>query len=518
MEYLSSLPLDVEKDQQHQDLDDSQYEASSNSRLLAPVSRLSVAKTLDKVRGIPVVSPPYAGMFMHTNPTLTLANSASEPSQSHTMRIIQSSLLIFTIATISFFTLTAALPSLLNLRQLSSPALPNPDSITTYDSKRWSLSTTSFIQNRYQVQPYVANGYHGTRLPVEGMGFWVERNYTGKWQPVNGWPLDNPRQTVTTISGFWDSQRNTTRTNFPELLQEGGESVISGIPAWTPLLVTIQGETYEPGVHNATITKYRQSLSMKNGVVETEVTWAPKGTQNINCTLKYTVVAHRKRITLGMVKLDITCSSPTELIVTDILDGQGAQRTTFEDKGYVNDGATIWTSVQPLGVPSVTAYEFSTIVMSGVSAQDMSTRSNAEFRPYVSKHESTSAQEWSLKLHAGRPISVMKYVGIASSDAFPNDTRDIARLAAFSAKECEWEQLMKEHDTAWNELWSSADIVVPGNEELQLAFRGSLYHLLANIRGGSEGIGIGDNSISVGGLASDSYAGCKRPHMQPIHE
>lgn len=433
------------------------------------------------------------------------------------MRIIRSSLIIFTIAIVSLFTLSASLPSLLNLRQLSSPALPNPDRPNeshnaTYDAETWSLLTTSFIPNRYQVQPYVANGYHGTRLPAEGMGFWVEHNFTGKWQPINGWPLDNPRQTVTTISGFWDSQRNTTRTNFPELLREGAESVISGIPAWTLLLVTTtQGETYGPG-HNATITKYRQSLSIRNGVVETEVTWAPKG--NISCALKYTIVAHRKRITLGMVKLDISCSSPTELIVTDVLDGQGAQRTTFEDKGYFNDEATIWTSVQPLGVPNVTAYEFSTVDMSGVSAQGLSSRSNAGFRPYVSKHESTSSQEWSLKVDAGRPISLMKYVGIASSDAFPGDTKGIASSSASSARECGWEQLMEEHDAAWNELWDSSDIVIPGDEELQLAFRGSLYHLLANIRGGSEGVGIGDNSISVGGLASDSYAGCKRSHIQ----
>jgi len=50
---------------------------------------------------------------------------------------------------------------------------------------------------------------------------------------------------------------------------------------------------------------------------------------------------------------------------------------------------------------------------------------------------------------------------------------------------------------------------VPGDEELQIALRASLYHLLANIRGESEGPGIGDNSISVGGLSSDSYAGCE---------
>lgn len=340
------------------------------------------------------------------------------------------------------------------------------------------------------------------------MGYWIERNLTGKWQPVNGWPLDNARQTVTTISGFWDSQRNTTRTNFPEMLKEGGESVISGIPAWSSFYVTTEGgHTYAPGVDNTTISSFRQSLSLKNGVVETEVTWNPE--EKIRCKLTYTVVAHRKRINVGMVKLDINCDASTKLTVTDILDGQGAQRTTFGDKGFVHDGATIWTSVKPLGIENVTAYEFSTVDISGVSARDLSTRSNAEFRPYVSKNESTSAQEWNLKVNADRPITLFKYVGIASSDAFPDDAMGTAKSAALGAKQCGWKQLLKEHNAAWGVLWDSSDVVVPGDEEVQIALRASLYHLLANIRGGSEGAGIGDNSISVGGLSSDSYAGCK---------
>lgn len=340
------------------------------------------------------------------------------------------------------------------------------------------------------------------------MGFWVEQNLTGKWQPVNGWPLDNPRQTVTTISGFWDNQRNTTRTNFPELLTEGGESVLSGIPAWSSFYVTSErGHTYAPGVDSSTVSSFRQSLSLKNGVVETEVTWNPEG--KLDCKLKYTVVAHRKRINLGMVKLEVSCAKATKLTITDILDGQGAQRTTFDDKGYVNDGATIWTSVKPLGIPNVTAYEFSTVDIVGASARDLSTRSNAEFRPYVSKSESTSAQEWNLTMDSQRLVTLVKYVGIASSDAFAGDAMGAAEAAAMRAKECGWEQLIKEHDAAWGELWDSSDIVVPGDEELQIAMRASLYHLLANVRGGSEGVGIGDNSISVGGLSSDSYAGCK---------
>lgn len=434
------------------------------------------------------------------------------------MRAVRSTLFAFTLIAVTFVTLSSSSPlTILDERQLSAPP-PNdfrdwtrPQNITTWDADTWTLSTNVFLPNHYQVQPYVANGYHGSRLPAEGMGFWIERNPTGDWQPVNGWPLDNPRQTVTTINGFWDSQKNTTRTNFPELLDNGWESVMSGIPAWSSILVTTpSGHTYGPGVDNRTVSNFHQSLSLKNGVVTTSLTWTPDES-GPSYNLTYTVVAHRARINVGMVKLEIQSSEAVNLTVTDILDGAGAQRTVFGDKGYINDGATIWTSVKPLGIANVTAYEFSTVDFSGsVSAEEVaSTRMNAEFRPYVSLNESTTAQEWILSVNGDEPATVLKYVGIASSDAFPDDAMGVARSAAMHAKSLGWKRLLQEHDGAWNILWDSSDIVVPGDQELQIALRGSLYHLLANLRGGSEGVGIGDNSITVGGLTSDSYAGCK---------
>jgi trehalose/maltose hydrolase-like predicted phosphorylase len=72
-----------------------------------------------------------------------------------------------------------------------------------------------------------------------------------------------------------------------------------------------------------------------------------------------------------------------------------------------------------------------------------------------------------------------------------------------------YDDLLSEHTEAWNNIWESADIIIPGeeNEQLQLATRASLFHLLSNIREGSEGHGLGDNSIAPAGLTSDSYAG-----------
>lgn len=208
-----------------------------------------------------------------------------------------------------------------------------------------------------------------------------------------------------------------------------------------------------------------------------------------------------------MVQLEITSSADGDVLVTDILDGAGAQRTVFGDKSFEDDCDMIWTSVKPDGISNVTAYEFSTLDFGHVHRDVVGSRASANHRSYVSQNASTISQEYSVHTKARRTVTVNKFVGIASSDAFPTDTMTTARSAALDAKDCGWKKVLAEHEAAWDELWEDADIIVRGDDEMQIATRATLFHLLSNIRGGSEGTGIGDNSVSVGGLASDSYAG-----------
>lgn len=208
-----------------------------------------------------------------------------------------------------------------------------------------------------------------------------------------------------------------------------------------------------------------------------------------------------------MVKVEVTPSADGEVIITDILDGAGAQRTDHGDKSFETYNDLIWTSVKPWGIENVTAYEFSTLDFGAHLNSVKGSRVNAKERDYVSRNASTIAQEYRINARAGRKFTVAKYVGIASSDAFPDGTMTVARNTALHAKESGWNHLIMEHEAAWDELWEDGDIVVYGDEELQISVRATLFHLLSNIRGGSEGRGLGDNSISVGGLTSDSYAG-----------
>ncbi|KAH8906678.1 glycoside hydrolase family 65 protein [Coniochaeta sp. PMI_546] len=377
------------------------------------------------------------------------------------------------------------------------------------DADPWTLSTDTFTTNHYQSSTYVANGYFGQRLPVEGVGYWIYRdNATGGYMQ-NSWPLDQPRATFGTIAGFWDVQQNITHTILPGNLLRGGESVISGIPDWTALtLTTDKGHTYQPGVDASTIKDFYQSLSLRNGIVHTNITWSPPD-DTVLYHLNYTVVAHRARLNLGIVRLDISVNQAAVFKVTDILDGAGAVRASFHDKAF-EDEDLIWTSVKPWGIDYCTAYLASTVSFES-SKQDgcrgaSPSRHDGSQYPWVSTNSSTIAQSWDWTLEPGDTLSVYKFVGIASTTAFPDQTlsvvKDTAKAASSAAS---WDELLLEHTRLWDATWADADIIVPGNKDLQLRARASLYHILSSLL--SNDTGLAHNSITVGGLSSDSYGG-----------
>jgi trehalose/maltose hydrolase-like predicted phosphorylase len=377
-----------------------------------------------------------------------------------------------------------------------------------FDPNNWVLYTTEFRNNSFAVQPYSANGYIGARIPVHGHGLAFDENLTDPNGnlPTNGWPLFDRRFTGAYVAGFWDYQTNITATNFPELLKKGGESVISTLPVWTTLDVTDlkSNKTYNTSTTGSEVSNWIQSLSLKNGIVQTNLTWTPDDNTDTSYQLNYTIATHRSRPNLGIVRLDITPTSNSTIELTDILDGAGSMRTDFVASD-ISLGPSIWTAVKPIGIRNVTAFEFSTLWFSETEAVNFFHRNGST--TIQSQNDSTIAQQFQVSLTADNTFTVIKYVGVASSDAFPDDPFIAAKAASSRAVRIGWDQLVREHNDAWDRIWSEADIVVPGDPEIQISTRASLFHLLANVRQGNETEGMGDNSISVGGLSSDSYAG-----------
>uniref|UniRef100_A0A0B7K532 alpha,alpha-trehalase n=1 Tax=Bionectria ochroleuca TaxID=29856 RepID=A0A0B7K532_BIOOC len=382
------------------------------------------------------------------------------------------------------------------------------------DGVDYTLRINNFTPNQYQAAPYVSNGYLGQALPAEGVGYWVFQNEDGT-PALNGWPLDQDRATFGTISGFWNLQERVTHPILWENVARGGESVIAGIPDWTALTVsTSTGETYQPGVSPHTVVDYTQSQSLTDGIVTTNVTWQPASVST-PIQLNFTVLTHQNRPTLGLVRLDLTLDGPISVKIRDIIDGRGAVRSEFHEKGF-EQKSRIWTSVKPLGVGETTAYIVSQVQFLGLSPEEtdllVASRKDATGdKEHVSVDASTISQSWDLTLAEDqrRTISIIKHVGIVSSDAFPNQTMAIAVDTVNSSLGESWEDLIQEHSNSWAAVWDDADIVVPGDAEVQTTVRGAMFHLLSNSIPDKETIpkGMTQNSISVGGLSSDSYAG-----------
>lgn len=394
-----------------------------------------------------------------------------------------------------------------------------PSDYTEWDNEEWTLTTRELIQGQYQSRMSLANGYFGCALAAAGPFFEEDKNLTqpeGGNLPINGWPLDNHRISFCTVANFWDSQPNTTRTNFPWLLQYGWESVISGVPHWGGIIFDVNGSQLDANVDNDTIRDFRSSFSAKHGVATWSYVWSPANADRVRLEVTYTAFVSRARLNVAAVRVDVRPSADVRATVTDLLDGRSAARTTFDSKAMYNDTLSIRSAVHPLGVPNVTAHVVSRMRFDG-NEVDLSSRrmANQAWVPYA--NESTIAQSFDVHLRAGRTTTMYKFVGAASTDAFA-DAAAVARNASDTAEGVSWDDLLAEHEAAWESIMPPStvdDFSLPDGSlpedvnirDMQISSIVTPHYLLQNSLRADERPNLADQSISVGGLTSESYGG-----------
>jgi trehalose/maltose hydrolase-like predicted phosphorylase len=359
--------------------------------------------------------------------------------------------------------------------------------------------------------------YVGASVAAAGPFFEIDVNKTDPdgIQPTNGWPLFDDRISFSTISGLYDVEPGfpLPQTNFPELNDNGWESFISGIPHAPGLIFEWDGNALNASVSNTTILNYDRRIRFETGENKWEYTWSPECEGGPSFNVSFETIFSRAIAQVIATKAEITASEDTDLTVTDLLDGRSAVRSYPNAKGMDPEN-TIYASVHPNGLPNKTAY-----VVSGLDVShqcvDASSRRVAQ-GSYVSLNESTIGQTYNISLKRGETATFYKYVGVASNDKFP-DAESVARQKQASAQACGFEVLLEEHKNAWREIMPRSSIddfsdpatgelpADPNIEVLQIAAVANPYYLLQNLQ--PDGSNLNDDSISVGGLASDSYAG-----------
>lgn len=387
-----------------------------------------------------------------------------------------------------------------------------------WDEDNWLLSTTNLDQGHYQARGSVANGYLGINVAAVGPFFEIDVDEEGG--VINGWPLFSRRQTFATIAGFFDAQPRTNGTNFPWLLQYGWESVISGVPHWSGLILDLGDDTYlDATVDNTTISNFTSTYDFKAGVLEWSYQWTPEG-KNGSYNINYRLFANKLHVNQAVVDMSIIPSADSEATIANVIDGYSAVRTDFVESGEDKDGA-IFSAVRPIGIANVTAYIYAQVT--GSKSLDLSKRQLVRDKPYVHTNDSSVAQAIPVKFSAGKAVRITKYVGAASSDAF-DDPKMTAKQASRKAMENGFDKSLQSHVEEWASVMPDDSVdsyAFPENGTLSddeyiidsaIIAVTNTYYLLQNTVGKNaikavSGAPVNVDSISVGGLTSDSYAG-----------
>ncbi|KAF2797393.1 carbohydrate-binding module family 32 protein [Melanomma pulvis-pyrius CBS 109.77] len=387
-----------------------------------------------------------------------------------------------------------------------------------WDDDNWIITTQDLNPGNYQSRMSLANGYLGINVAAVGPFFEIDTPVNDE-TVVNGWPLFDRRQTFATIAGFYNDQGPTPGDNYPWLYQYGGESIISGVPHWSGLVVEAHGAILNASVNPDHLTGFTSTLDARAGVLSWRYSWKPGGT-HAAINVHYSMFVHKLHVNQAAVQLKLTATRDTNVTVYDILEGDCAVRTDFVDRKYENDSPTIWTAVRPGNVPATTAYLYSTL--GGNKCVDWSSRTEVTGGIFSSNFSSI-AQSVNLKLVAGETGEIGKYIGAASSDAFsePKNTASIASITGASEGFAtllhthieEWTSILPRHSV---DRYAFPNGSLPEDlnvQELHIAAVTTPFHILQNTVGPNAVAAAGNNthlnvhSIPVCGLGSDCYGG-----------
>lgn len=168
--------------------------------------------------------------------------------------------------------------------------------------------------------------------------------------------------------------------------------------------------------------------------------WSPAAcSENVALKISYEAFLSLDERQIGAVKLSVSSDSSVDILVTDILDGHSATRTSGAEPRFFPPRRAILTSLKPNGVEDVTAYVYST-----VRGDDL-----PQFQKGLSSDPDTKSisQSYSLTLDPavnGGAATVVKYVGVMSTTHFPDDKALIIK-AVDRAATAGWDVLSSAH-------------------------------------------------------------------------
>ncbi len=320
-----------------------------------------------------------------------------------------------------------------------------------------SFVLTATDQGDSYAPTFTGNGYLGVRVPAVGQG------YAGGSVPAQS-----------EVAGFYAQPPGDVQQR-------------ANIPTWSTLHFGDGSATFSLG--SGTITGWRQSLDLHDGVITTVARWhAPDGHVT---DLRYDVFTDRWRKYVASVRLTVTPHWSGSAVVTDLIDGTPADLTSGLDTGHDASADRIWETVRTEGTGLVAGLA-STVGLSASAGHPAA-------RPVQGAGAQSVGQRFTFAVHAGQSYTATKYVGVATSTEV-GDPLAVAQDQSAAAADLGFANLHAEDVVGWQRLWAGR-IDILGNPTLATEVNASEFYLWSSTNASS------DWSISPAGLSSNGYDG-----------
>uniref|UniRef100_B8HUN2 Kojibiose phosphorylase n=1 Tax=Cyanothece sp. (strain PCC 7425 / ATCC 29141) TaxID=395961 RepID=B8HUN2_CYAP4 len=296
----------------------------------------------------------------------------------------------------------------------------------------WSVVETQFNPERLHARGTlftIGNGYLGTRGSFE-----------------EGYPQALP---ATLIHGVYD--------DVPVMYTE-----LANCPDWLPLVLVINGDRFR--LDQGEILSYERQLNLHWGVLSRNIRWRSPAGKTVDLQFErfasradQHVLALRCQIT----PVDFDGYLEVQSSINGYPENQGFNHWEWLDQGKTEAG--VWLRVRTRS-----------------SRIELSMATSLEVRGTAASLQVTNVPGYptlstAFMVSANQTVSLEKRITVFTSRD-PNYGVGLAqeRLATLPS----YEELLQSHQQAWEQVWSSSDIVITGDTTAQLAVRYNLFQLL----------------------------------------
>lgn len=338
---------------------------------------------------------------------------------------------------------------MMNTQRIKLPSKSN----LLYDN--WILKERKLVpeQLNYKETTFtIGNGYLGTRGSFE-------EDYPGS-------------NAATLINGVYD--------DVPVYLTE-----LANCPNWLPLNITVGSEEFR--LDRGEILSYERKLDLSCGLLTRKVRWrSPKGR---TLDIKFERFASMADKHVLAIRLSITpINFDGDIKVLSSIDGtpenEGFNHFVILEQGYTKKNNSVWLQCRTrkskieLGMASKLVVHNSTRNPQNASVPEV---------------PALAAKIKGEKGVTGKTYTFEKLVTVVTSRESLQPLKEaqekLSRLPDF-------EQLLKDQQEAWKEIWEKSDVVIEGNRESQLIVRYNLFQLLIAAPRDDERVSIPAKNLS----------------------